>query len=149
MAGGAAAYMTISVRATSWSSWVGGPQQQQLGGGAHRSEGQARREWGEGGYQPLASLVCLSLHHCKIINGRIASCACRLHSIFCAFWLSCLRRCSLLGASCSCAPDGTVLLVVSALPCQYYPLRACLCQHCACTFPAAHQIALCLVHVAC
>jgi hypothetical protein len=28
-------------------------------------------------------------------------------------------------------------------------LRACLCQLCACTFLAAHQIALCLVHVAC
>jgi hypothetical protein len=35
------------------------------------------------------------------------------------------------------------------LPCQYFPLRACLCQLCACTFLAAHQIALCLVHVAC
>jgi hypothetical protein len=28
-----------------------------------------------------------------------------------------------------------------------FPLRACLCQLCACTFLAAHQIALCLVHV--
>jgi hypothetical protein len=33
---------------------------------------------------------------------------------------------------------------MSALPCQYFPLRACLCLLCACTFLAAHQIAYAL-----
>ena len=42
---------------------------------------------------------------------------------------------------------GLDKLVKSALPCQFFPLRVCMCQLCACMFLAAHQIAVCLVHV--
>jgi hypothetical protein len=48
------------------------------------------------------------------------------------------------GGSDACLSLGWTSFSCHALPCQYFPLRACLCQLCACMFLAAHQIALCL-----